>query len=474
MVVSAASTTARIELTIPEEFTLGFDGQNAVTLYGRRRRGTLNDVPPQVASVLAGLASNRSTAAELESRVLAELEERGLFSLRCALEWLRGAGALRYTLTAADQCIASLVPLTAGRELSLCAPPENEPYILSKFAYLHRLGPELAIESPLGCARTVIHDDRWCRVIASLSRAGSVRTLCEVAPHPDLDTVGRFVCFLLNSMVVVPASADDAEPTAGGLWWEFHDLLFHSRSRDGMHSEPYGGTWPLKDVATQPELIKPDGTGTVVDLSRPELEDLKRLDRSFTAVLEERRSIRDYGEEPLSATELGEFLYRSARIERILAAPGVVGSYRPSPSGGAVHELEIYPIVDRCQGLERGVYRYNPSAHHLVRLDVDDSDVPELVRAALGVHTPTVVYFVITARFRRTQWKYQSIPYALTLKNVGALYQTMYLVATAMGLAPCALGGGNSELFATATGLSFYEEAQVGEFVLGRRQERSS
>jgi SagB-type dehydrogenase family enzyme len=57
--------------------------------------------------------------------------------------------------------------------------------------------------------------------------------------------------------------------------------------------------------------------------------------------------------------------------------------------------------------------------------------------------------------------------YAATLKNVGVLYQTMYLVATAMGLAPCALGAGNADLFAAAVGTDYYAESSVGEFMLG-------
>jgi hypothetical protein len=40
-------------------------------------------------------------------------------------------------------------------------------------------------------------------------------------------------------------------------------------------------------------------------------------------------------------------------------------------------------------------------------------------------------------------------------------------VATAMGLAPCALGGGDSALFAEAVGANSLEESSVGEFILG-------
>jgi hypothetical protein len=48
--------------------------------------------------------------------------------------------------------------------------------------------------------------------------------------------------------------------------------------------------------------------------------------------------------------------------------------------------------------------------------------------------------------------------------------QTMYLVATAMDLAPCAIGGGDSDLFAQAAGLNYLSEGSVGEFALGSIQ----
>jgi SagB-type dehydrogenase family enzyme len=73
----------------------------------------------------------------------------------------------------------------------------------------------------------------------------------------------------------------------------------------------------------------------------------------------------------------------------------------------------------------------------------------------------------VAARFGRVMYRYEAIAYAAILKNVGVLYQTMYCVATAMGLAPCALGGGSSDAFAAATGLDYYAESSVGEFLVG-------
>jgi hypothetical protein len=43
----------------------------------------------------------------------------------------------------------------------------------------------------------------------------------------------------------------------------------------------------------------------------------------------------------------------------------------------------------------------------------------------------------------------------------------MYLVATALGLAGCAVGGGESSGFARAAGIEEMDEPQLGEFALG-------
>lgn len=42
---------------------------------------------------------------------------------------------------------------------------------------------------------------------------------------------------------------------------------------------------------------------------------------------------------------------------------------------------------------------------------------------------------------------------------------------TAMNLAPCGIGAGDSDLFAKAAGCNYYAETSVGEFALGSRKE---
>jgi SagB-type dehydrogenase family enzyme len=69
------------------------------------------------------------------------------------------------------------------------------------------------------------------------------------------------------------------------------------------------------------------------------------------------------------------------------------------------------------------------------------------------------------------QWKYGGAAMTLILEDVGVLVQTLYLVATAMRLAPCALGATDPELFAQATNIDRLEEPQVGAFWLGSTDE---
>jgi SagB-type dehydrogenase family enzyme len=84
------------------------------------------------------------------------------------------------------------------------------------------------------------------------------------------------------------------------------------------------------------------------------------------------------------------------------------------------------------------------------------------------------ILITIAARFNRVSWKYSSIAYSLILKDVGVLIQTLYLMATDMGLGGCAIGTGNIDLFAKMTGIEFHIEGPVGQFALGREAENSN
>jgi SagB-type dehydrogenase family enzyme len=151
--------------------------------------------------------------------------------------------------------------------------------------------------------------------------------------------------------------------------------------------------------------------------------------------------------------------------------PELSYTVRPYPSGGASYELELYLAVDACEGLPRGFYHYDAGAHALVPIETSGHRLDALFKSAefaMGVNAAPQILITIAARFGRVSWKYSSIAYALVLKDVGALMQTFYVMATDMGLGGCAIGTTNIDLFAKMTGLDFHVEGPVGQFALGR------
>jgi SagB-type dehydrogenase family enzyme len=242
----------------------------------------------------------------------------------------------------------------------------------------------------------------------------------------------------------------------------------------------FGGTYRFLNKSEPLSALKSPPSGEWFTLWKPDMRKLSKEDISFSAILEERTSIRDYDEQnPITARQLGEFLYRVGRIKEFKPKnPAKHFSYevtlRPYPAGGGCYELEIYLIIRSCQGFASGLYYYDPKNHRICKISDPTSATDQILleaKLANGRVVPQVL-ICLAARFSRVSWKYESIAYATILKNVGVLYQTMYLVATAMGLAPCALGGGNSDLFAQVAGTDYYAETSVGEFMLGSKKRK--
>ena len=128
-------------------------------------------------------------------------------------------------------------------------------------------------------------------------------------------------------------------------------------------------------------------------------------------------------------------------------------------------------MVNLCEGLARGFYHYDAAAHVLASIGVPANELEALLAGAeyaMGASAAPQILITIAARFGRVSWKYSSIAYALILKDVGVLVQTLCLMATDVGLGGCPIGVTNIDLFAKMTGIEFHVEGPVGQFALGR------
>ncbi len=351
---------------------------------------------------------------------------------------------------------------------------------LSRFAYLRRRGNEMVLESPRAGALFRICDPKIAAALASLSARQKIGTLRERG-FPGLELLALLVdCQILFK--IEAAKGDGLRPSEGDdnlVLWDFHDLLFHTRSTEGRQANPLGGLYPYAGLIPPPPAVRPRWPGKAIDLGNISVTP-SETPSPFARLLHERHSTRDFDDtRPITLAELARFLDGAARIRAKWKSnvdmdgggPEVSYAARPYPSGGSAYELELYLAVANCEGLARGFYHYDADRHALIPISARAQQLDALLAAAefaMGAPTAPQILVTIAARFGRVSWKYSSVAYSLILKDVGVLLQTLYLTATDMGLGGCAIGTNNIDLFGKMTGLEFHVEGPVGQFALGR------
>jgi len=351
--------------------------------------------------------------------------------------------------------------------------------VLSRFAYLRRRGRELVLESPRAGALFRICDPDIAAALAALT-----------TPQPVQQQLRRkhgaagleLLALLLDCQILFKAKAADGglRPSEGDhdlVLWDFHDLLFHSRSTEGRHANPIGGTYPHAGAIAPLPAVRPRWPGNKIDLS-----DAATTPAPLSTVaqlLRARHSTRSFDDgEPVTLAELAQFLDGTARVLSSGESPidegggGPVVGYtaRPYPSAGASYELELYLAVNLCARLERGFYHYDAGAHALTLISAATPELEALLaagQAAMGAPALPQILITIAARFGRMSWKYSSLAYRLILEDAGVLLQSFYLMTAGLGLGGCAVGIANIDLFARLTGIAFHVEGPVGQFALG-------
>jgi SagB-type dehydrogenase family enzyme len=353
--------------------------------------------------------------------------------------------------------------------------------VLSRFAYMRRRGNEMVLESPRAGALFKICDPKIATAIAMLSTPQRIKQFRRQDGFPGIELLALLVdCQILFK---IDAAGDSGLRTTEGdgnlVLWDFHDLLFHTRSTEGRQANPLGGLFRYAGVMPALPAVRPRWPGKRIDLRKFSAAPSQTIS-AVARLLRERHSTRSFDDQrPITLTELSRFLDRTARVllrskkgvDLGDGGPVVAHAVRPYPSAGSSYELELYLAVDKCEGLAQGFYHYDAGGHALVPIGARPHELEAMLGgAAFAMGTPAVPQILITiaARFGRVSWKYSSIAYTLILKDVGVLIQTLYMMATDMGLGGCATGITNIDLFAKMTGIEFHVEGPVGQFAIGR------
>ncbi|MGQ0841309.1 SagB family peptide dehydrogenase [Actinokineospora sp.] len=413
--------------------------------------------------------------------------DRGWAVLDRVLDQLSGSVVHSLGTQRGDGPVLSAVPIARNAAFALRDVDPDRPVRLSRFAAIRTSDGELLVESPLAQYQVLLHRRTASRVVVALSSATSV---AEVAGTLDVaqTLVADVVAYLAATGIVLvgewpdgpgavaPRFAEDADPSL--VRWSHHDLLFHAKTRLGRYDGLSGVVFPNADMLPPPPLVKAASAGARFPLHRPELSTLVDGDPPLTDVVENTRLCPELSERPVTADQIGELLFRAARIRSV--SPASAGadvvyeiSDRPYLSINGLYELEVYLCLHRCTGLPRGIYHFDPQEHALTLVNDVERELDEVLdNAMVGSGTsqwpPAMV--TMTARVARSSWMYGGIAYALTLTHVGALQQMLCISATAMGLAACVPAIDPGDVVDSALRLRWPEEIGVGEFVFGYRR----
>lgn len=224
------------------------------------------------------------------------------------------------------------------------------------------------------------------------------------------------------------------EPEKQGELWE----LFHENSKTKFYT-PYLSNEEvyLRMVNMHPSLPY----ASIQTIQLPPAETLTGINLGETIL--SRASSLSMTPESISLAQLATILHMAYGETRDLTGYGYARPFRTVPSGGGLYPLELY-FYNRgwVQGLERGIYHFNPTKHILALLFHGDFDTvlkeamvqKELINGASGV-------FFITALFKRSTFKYGDRGYRFALIEAGHVSQNFNLVAAAYNLGMLNIGG---------------------------------
>jgi SagB-type dehydrogenase family enzyme len=190
-----------------------------------------------------------------------------------------------------------------------------------------------------------------------------------------------------------------------------------------------------------------------------------------------RRSRRSFGSEPVSLEDLSTLLHVAYGIagEGAGARPETL-HLRSVPSGGALYPLETYPVVRRIDGIEAGLYHYDPLRHALDRAgDIEPTAALEDTIIRLpglpDLAGSCAVAFFVAGIFWRTRFKYGQRGYRWVLIEAGHVGQNLMLAAESLGLAALPYGGFWDRKVDSLLGLDGVNESVVYTLLAGSRPE---
>lgn len=217
--------------------------------------------------------------------------------------------------------------------------------------------------------------------------------------------------------------------------WE----IFHQNSKTQRYGHYMADEQVAQRMLRMADSLSYDGYPQVL-LPDP----MKGMDVSLTDALVNRVTPARLEPKALSLDQLSSILYAGYGVTRTNESNDFLRPFRTAPSGGALYPLELYVSSKHVNGLDAGLYHYNPPGHRLEQLRTGDLALElseALVEFQANIAFDASMVIMITAIFERSTFKYGARGYRFVMLEAGHVAQNINLAVSGMGLGGFNIGG---------------------------------
>ncbi|HBH13533.1 MAG: SagB-type dehydrogenase domain [Clostridiales bacterium 38_11] len=206
-----------------------------------------------------------------------------------------------------------------------------------------------------------------------------------------------------------------------------------SFNSDQMDGKPQP---PLSIFVVNPENV----------IALPEFGDDIFVKTHILDIINDRVSHRKFKDESITLEELSFLLWSTQGVKSV--AGDQYATMRTVPSAGARHPYETNLMINKVDGLKKGIYRYLPLIHQLEYVYTPDNMDRTMTQAArkqkfAGNCSVALVWSVVPYR---GEWRYNERSHKPMLLDVGHICQNLYLACEAIGCGTCAIAAYDQKL----------------------------